>query len=213
MGKSLLPLYFHVFRHVVCQGAVCIPVGGGKEAADDAADVFLQAEVLRIVHTIALYSQTETTDAFQYYRVTVSQTMTHHIFQLFDDSDDITLPQRAVASSFLCEVLQVHITLPDGLCEVLAIAAAALNVVFYQLYLYTHRFALDWFCCPFLLHVVTQASPTSPSACSDALRKRPLGPSAGRYITQIVVEFPNFRNLPSPSLFIRNLLSYSEYHA
>ena len=47
----------------------------------------------------------------------------------------------------------------------------------------------------------------------DALRKRPLGPSAGRYITQIVVEFPNFRNLPSPSLFIRNLLSYSEYHA
>ena len=61
---------------------------------------------------------------------------------------------------------------------------------------------------PFLLGLGSRLSQVE-----NALRSALRDACVGRYITQIVVEFPNFRNPPSPSLFIRNLLSYSEYHA
>lgn len=127
--RSLVPLYLHVFGEIVGEGAVGIAVAGGEEAADDAADVFLEAEELGIVDAVALYPETEPADAIEHDGVSVGEAVAHHVLQLGDDGDDIALSQGAVARCLLGEVVQVYIALTDGLGEVLAVATATLDIV------------------------------------------------------------------------------------
>ena len=64
-----MPDNLHTLAEVIEDVTALNTTTSGKEAADDASDVATDIEVLRVIDTDTLYTQAETTDTRQDYRL------------------------------------------------------------------------------------------------------------------------------------------------
>lgn len=74
-----MPDGLDTFAKVVKNMAALNTATGGKETADDAGDVTANVEGFRVVHTNALYTKAETSDAGQYHGLAVAQFLLHGV--------------------------------------------------------------------------------------------------------------------------------------
>lgn len=77
--EPLLPDGLDSIAEVVENMAALDTTASGEETANDAGDVLSDVEGFRIIHTDTLHTETETTDAGKYHRLTFPQSLFQNI--------------------------------------------------------------------------------------------------------------------------------------
>ena len=107
-----------------------------EEAADGALHVAADVERLWVVNANAFRTETEPSDAVNHDGLAIGQAVLHHVFKFCYYCYHIAPFYTTVGACFLCQLAKGDIAGAYCLCEILAIAAATLDVVLYKFDLY-----------------------------------------------------------------------------
>jgi hypothetical protein len=102
-----------------------------EETADGALHVAADVERLWVVNANAFRTETEPSDAVNHDGLAIGQAVLHHVFKFCYYCYHIAPFYTTVGACFLCQLAKGYFTCAYCLCEILAIAAATLDVVLY----------------------------------------------------------------------------------
>ena len=127
--EALLPYGLDTIAEVVDDMTSLDATASGEETANDTGDVLADVEGLRIVHTDALHTKTETADAREYHRLAFPQFLLQNILKFRYDTDDRTLREAAVTTGLFGDFTECHLALAHGLGKIFPIRTATLDIV------------------------------------------------------------------------------------
>ena len=101
----------------------------GEEPTNETGDVTTDIEVLRIIYTDTLHTETETANTGKYHRMAVPEFLFQNILKLRHDTNDRTFRETTVTTRLFGYFFKCHFTLAHSLCKIFSIRAAALDIV------------------------------------------------------------------------------------
>ncbi len=113
---------------------------GREETTDDTGDVTADVEGLRVVHTDALYPETEAADAWKDDRLALWEPLFQDVLQFRHDTDDGSLAEAPVTTSLGGYLVKGYLALTHRFGKIFPIRTASLNIVLNQFDMYCYFF-------------------------------------------------------------------------
>jgi hypothetical protein len=125
----MMPDSLDTLTEVVENVATLDATASGEETADDTGDVLSDVEVLGIVHTDALHTETETADAREHHRLTLPQFLLQNILKFRHNTYHSTLCKTTITTSLFGDFIERYLALTYCLGKIFPVRTATLDIV------------------------------------------------------------------------------------